>query len=113
MADIPANRARAFLQQYRERYRTAYALLARRDVPLLKKKEVTASEVPPLPAVNKDGRLKVVKWSVKDEKGLVRFYDDGKDLPPVDAMVIVSQSLAIATANGIQVKAESWVLRKE
>ena len=113
MADMTASRARAFLHQYRERYRAAYGLLARRDAPLLKKMGVTASDVPAPPAVGEDASLRVVKWSANDENGLVRFYDDGRELPPVDAMVVVSRSVAIATAKGIKVNAECWVLAKE
>jgi hypothetical protein len=108
----PAQQAAAFLRQYRDGYRRTRELVVERAPSALAEKRRPFSGVPAPPNVDAEGSLKVVKWYANEGGRLVGFYDDGADLPAADAIVVVSRSLAVASEKGLDIKTESWVLRR-
>jgi hypothetical protein len=106
------DRAKVFLRQYQDRYQREKSLIHANIERVLKEKGKEKKDVPPPPLGDDPEQIEVCKWYAYDATGLVAFHDDGADLPGESKLVIVTQSSAVASANGMDVKSQFWVIKR-
>ena len=102
-----------FLKQYVERYESACRALARTSAASARQAErVEDPDKVPVPSEGKSGLRapKVHRWFAQTRDRIVQYYDDGKPLPGIDRLLLVTETFSMVGRSGARTEVHTWFL---